>query len=82
MGDSNGGAGYDPVTDTYRALFDPDTPEPLSVTVISLVSEAIEKEPVSMDPLFEVIDREALDRLFRSREGGPVVSNSSFAAVR
>lgn len=65
--DSNGG-GHGRETDTYRTTYDPDTPGSLPEAVIELVSVAIGKEPKSMDPLFDVVDPDALDTLFRSRE--------------
>lgn len=65
--DSNGG-GNGRETDTYHTTYDPDTPGSLPVAIIELVSGAIGKEPKAMDPLFDVVDPDALDALFRSRE--------------
>lgn len=66
---SDVGAWHNPEADTYHAVYHPDEPESLSGAVIYLVSVATEQAPKEMPPLFDTIDPDALDRLFRSREG-------------
>lgn len=68
-GDSEIWARYDSETDTYRAKYHPDEPGSLAGAVIYLVSVATGQEPKTMDPLYETVDSEALESLFRSREG-------------
>jgi len=68
-GDSGIGASYDPETDTHYAKYQPDEPELLAEAVIYLVSVATGNEPKTMDPLYEAIDTDALESLFRGREG-------------
>lgn len=67
--DSNVGARYEPETDTYHALYQPDEPGSLVGAVIYLVSVATGKDPDTMDPLYETVDSDALESLFRPREG-------------
>lgn len=63
-------AGYDPDTDTFHATFDPDSPGSLCGAVIYLVSVATGKKPDTMTPLFESVDPDAFEAVFRpgSRE--------------
>lgn len=63
---SKHGDDYD--SETYHTTYQPDIAGSLPWAVISLVSEAKEKEPEAMVPLYEVVDPDALDKLFRSRE--------------
>lgn len=67
--DPNVEASYDPETDTYRAIYQLDEPGSLAGAVIYLVSVATGNEPETMDPLYDVVDADALENLFRSREG-------------
>lgn len=66
--DSLVGAHYDEDTDTYHAKFDTDRPSSMAGAVVYLVTVAIGEEPDQMEPLYEVVDPDALDELFRSRE--------------
>ena len=45
-----------------------DTPENVSVAVVMAVANVIGRDPMTIEPLFDVIDPEALDRLFVSTE--------------
>lgn len=44
--------------------------EPVSHTVIAAVSEVTNCDPIELDPLYEYIDPEALDTIFRSSSTG------------
>lgn len=62
------GATHDPETNTYHAKYQPDEPESLSTAVVYLVSVATGEEPETIDPLYEVADTDALEKLFQSKE--------------
>ena len=51
-------------SETYRACHDWQRDEELSTTVASVLSEVTSGEPFAIRPLDEVIDADALDRLF------------------
>lgn len=44
--------------------------EPVSQTIVSIVSEMATCDPRELDPLYEYIDPDALNRLFRSSRHG------------
>lgn len=66
--DPNVEATYDSETDTYRAIYQLDGSGSLVGAVIHLVSVATGNEPETMDPLYDVVDTDALENLFRPRE--------------
>ena len=53
----------------YRTCHDWRHGEELSTTVASAISEAAHGKPFAVRPLNEIIDAEALDRLFRPSGG-------------
>ncbi|MFA9427421.1 HalOD1 output domain-containing protein [Natronorubrum sp. A-ect3] len=57
--------GYDPTTGTFHARFDGD-PKTLVVTIVEAVGTVTNCDPVSMPPLFETINPEALTNLLIS----------------
>lgn len=59
---------YDPETNTYRATFDSATVQP-TVAVVQAMAAAEETDPTDLDPLYEAIDPQALDRI--CSEGAP-----------
>ena len=67
--DQHVGASYNPETDTYRAKYQPDESGSLVGAVIYLVAVATGDEPETMDRLYDVVDADALENIFRSREG-------------
>lgn len=76
MTQSGGGlpdqTGYDPLSGTYHAHHDWEDSQSLSTTVIEAVGVATDTDPVQMDPLYEALDPDALDALFRPRsDDGP-----------
>lgn len=44
--------------------------EPVSQTIVSIISEKATCDPVELDPLYKYIDPDALDSLFRSSRYG------------
>lgn len=76
--DHHVGASYDPETETYRAKYHPDEPGSLVGAVIYLVSVATGDEPETMAPLYDVVDSDALENLFRSRNGGKETAHVEF----
>ena len=67
--DHHVGASFDPDTDTYRAKYHPDEPGSLVGATVYLVSVATGDEPETMTPLYDVVDADALENLFRSPDG-------------
>ena len=57
--------GYDPMTDTYHHQYGWDSPERLSSAVIAAVATAADTEPTELEPLYDCVDPDALDALFR-----------------
>ena len=51
-----------PETDTYRATFDSATVEP-TVTVVQAMATAEGTDHTDLEPLYETVDPEALDRI-------------------
>ena len=57
--------GYDPMTDTYHHQYDWDSPERLSSAIIAAVATVTDTEPTELEPLYDCVDPDALDALFR-----------------
>ena len=57
--------GYDPMTDTYHHQYDWDSPEQLSSAIIAAVATVADTEPTELEPLYDCVDPDALDALFR-----------------
>lgn len=57
---------YDPETNTYRVIHDWTDDISLSTAVILAIEEVLPGE-ASPEPLFDVVDPDALDAIFRSR---------------
>lgn len=60
---------YDAETNTYHALYPPDEPYWLTYAIVVLVAEETGENPESMEPLFDTINPDALEKLFRSYGG-------------
>ncbi|WP_424016390.1 HalOD1 output domain-containing protein [Halorientalis pallida] len=57
--------------DTFTAQFDPAGERAPSAAVIDSVATVTGSDPATISPLFEVVDPDALDRLFDTeRDGG------------
>lgn len=59
----------------YEVPRDAANAEPISVTVTEAVSAVTGTDPRSLRPLYEVIDPDALDRLFSPAAGSPARKN-------
>ena len=64
--------GYDPETETYYAQYDTENIEDLTTTIIRSVSAVTGVPPREFDPLYDVIDPDALKDLFaKPRRNAP-----------
>lgn len=68
--DAEEGVCYSSETETYRATFDSRTTEP-SVAVVNILANVYDAEPTELDPLYEVVDPSALDKLVSNPRNGP-----------
>lgn len=59
---------FHPESKTYHTRVDWKSQEPLSTTVISAVAAITGIEPTRLEPLYQRVDPDALDSLFRPRE--------------
>lgn len=59
--------GYDPRSETYHAQHNWTDSQPLSTTVMEVVGAATNTEADQMDPLYDALDPDALDAIFRPR---------------
>lgn len=57
---------FEPETGAYLATFDSAAVAP-STAVVETMAEVLETDPTELDPLFEVVDPQALDRLCARR---------------
>jgi len=65
------GVSYDPATDRYHSYHDWTVDGSISTSVIEAVAAVIGKAPTDMEPLYEVVDPDALDSLVTSlRDAG------------
>jgi len=62
--------------DVIRAEYD-WTDTLVSTAVVETVAVACDCEPTELDPLYEVVDPDALDRVVRSSGDGPVVGGTT-----
>lgn len=58
---------YDPSDDVYSGHHDFESPYSLGTSVVMLIEAVEETEVRAVTPLYDAIDSEALDRLFRPR---------------
>jgi len=66
---TDGSPEYDPETGTYRAYHDWGRDGTPSWSVVETVAAATGTDPRSMRPLYEVVDPDALDRVFERTAG-------------
>ncbi|WP_158600514.1 HalOD1 output domain-containing protein [Haloarcula sp. Atlit-7R] len=57
--------GYNPMTETYHHQYDWDAPGTLGQAVISAVAAATGTDSTELEPLYNHVDPDALDALFR-----------------
>jgi hypothetical protein len=60
---------YDADTGTYRATYDSST-ESVCMAIISTVAAVSETDPSELEPLYPVINPDALNALFSSKQDG------------
>lgn len=66
---SNGFPGeYDPDANLYRVYYDDQTSEPVSTVVVKAVAVLTDTPPTELDPLYEVLDPDALNQLYATDE--------------
>jgi hypothetical protein len=63
---------YEPETEAYLVSYDPDESCSLTYIITSLVAVATDKDQEMMEPLFEVLDPDALEKLFQLQDGQTV----------
>ena len=64
------GSGESPGRDRVTAEFDWAGDRPASIVVLETLAEAADRDVESFEPLYDVIDVDALDALFQPRESG------------
>lgn len=57
-------AGYVPSEGTYHVLHDWEDPTPVSYTLLTAIGAITGKEVTELTPLTEIVDPDALDKLF------------------
>ncbi len=62
---------YDPSTGAYRTLIDLIDVERLCLAVVTVVADIAEVDPVSLDPISEAADEQALAELIHGDETAP-----------
>lgn len=55
----------------HQVHHDWEDSQPLSTTIVKVVSAVSGRQPTDFDPLYETIDTDALDKLFQPLEDGP-----------
>lgn len=71
MGTTNPDTGitFDPETSTYRLHYDWQGDESVTTVVSTGVAAITNTPPTELDPLFEILDPDALNQLFSSTNG-------------
>lgn len=70
--------GYDPTTDTYHNQHNWEGSDSLCLTIVETVSAVTGQEPTAMEPLYSVIDPEALESLLSTARGNNVHLSFAF----
>lgn len=60
---------YDPQTQTYQLYHDYESDTGIATAIIDAVARLTETPPTDIGPLYEVVDPDSLDRLFKSVDG-------------
>lgn len=76
--ESGGRVGYDPVTDTYHNQHDWEVADSLCVTIIMTVSAATGQETTAMEPLYSILDPDALEALITDEPDDTVQISFSY----
>ena len=67
--------GYDPTTDTYHNQYNWEDSDSLCLTIVETVSAVYGLDSTAMEPLYSVLDPEALESILSSARG----SNAQFS---
>ena len=51
--------GYDPITDSYYWQFNTDQKDSIWDDIVSVVATLTDRDPISLDPLYSIIDPDA-----------------------
>ena len=68
--ETDNGVTFDPKTDTYCLHYDRLEDESVSAAVVRGVAAVTNTSPTELEPLFETVDPDALDQLYRTTTGG------------
>lgn len=68
--------GYDPITGTYHNRHNFE--DSLCLTIVETVSIATGQEPTAMEPLYSVLDTDALEHLLSTARDGDVQLSFTF----
>lgn len=71
--------GYDPTTDTYHSELRWEDANSLSLLIVEAVSAITGQEPTAIEPLYSVIDPEALESLLSSAQNSNMKVSFAFA---
>lgn len=70
---------YDPQTNTHRIWLDWSRTEPVSTLVVAAVAKAAGVDTTDLEPLYDAVDPEALDELFKpTGSTGRMINSLSF----
>jgi hypothetical protein len=74
--------GYDPKTETYYAQYDTENVDELTTSIIQSVSAVTGDLPRELDPLYNVIDPDALKDLFDKPRRNPLEHNGVYVTFK
>lgn len=74
---SDDSVGYDPATETFHARFDGGT-ETVTLAIVETVATVIDCRLVSMAPLYDTVDPEALSTLLASPRNHPIEAKFTY----
>lgn len=64
--------GYDPTTDTYHNQHNWEDGDSLNLAIVETISAVTGQEPTAMEPMYSVIDPEALESFLSTARGNEV----------
>jgi hypothetical protein len=67
-GSETGRTGYDPAAEVHATRHDWAGDRPLAGTIVEALATVTGDDPTALPPLYDAIDPEAIERLFRSFE--------------
>jgi hypothetical protein len=72
LSDDAGRVGYDPTTETYYNQHNWDSGHPIYISIAETVAAVSGSEPTAMEPLYSILDPDALDALLSSPRNSEV----------